>query len=212
MHFEEIFDIGIDYGADGGHSWDTQVLSFPNGATRRNQQFADALGRWQLGNRNVRSDELAYIRGFLHAMRGRMHSFLYKDWNDYIATQELLAHESQQDVQLTKTYGLAINGWSRAIKKPSADGFVLESNTGSGWVVVSPSNYDLDTTTGIVSLDTAINLDSGDGLRWTGFFYVPARFDRDMVSAQFLGLEQRASGNEFAYAIGDLSVVEDAEA
>lgn len=210
-HFEEVFDIGIDYGADGGHSWDTQVLAFPNGRARRNQQFSDALGRWQLGNRTVRGDELEYIRGFLHAMRGAAHTFLYKDWNDYTATNELLAHDAQAEVQLIKTYGSSINAWARTIKKPKASTFVLEVNTGGGWVALAtPADYTLDATTGIVTLDVA--LDTSDALRWSGEFYVPARFDRDMVTAQFVGLEERDGGDVLAYSIGELSVVEDPEA
>lgn len=206
-HFDEVLDLGYDYGADGGLGWETQVIAFPSGQTRRNQVRENAIGRWQLGNRNVNAAQADAIAGFFHAMRGRLHSFLYRDWNDYRAVdQQLLVTGS--DVQLIKAYGLSINGWIREIKKPKPGTVVLEANEGAGWVELEAGvDYTLNPSTGVVTL--LIGLESVAQLRWSGEFYVPVRFDRDVLDLQFLAYEHRGGAAERAYSLGALAVVEE---
>src|SRR5690606_12041453 len=108
MHFDVVFDIGLDYGATGGQSWDTQIAGFPSGRALRNQRRSNALGVWQLGNRTVSDAEKDYILDYLHAMRGRLHSFLFKDWNDYQAKNQQLVLDGTDETQLIKSYGLTI--------------------------------------------------------------------------------------------------------
>lgn len=207
-HYDVLFDIGYDYGADGGQAWETQIVRFPSGRALRNQRRSRAVGVWQLGNRTVSDAQWEYIQDFMHAMRGRVHSFLFKDWTDYRVVEQQLILGDTDEVQLIKTYGLAINPWVRDILKPVASTVVIEERTGSVWTALQPGvDYELDDSTGIVTLATPP--DTGDALRWSGEFYVPARFDRDIATAQFLGIEQRSSGPFHAYAIGDLAVVEE---
>jgi uncharacterized protein (TIGR02217 family) len=210
MHFDVVLDIGFDYGADGGLSWDTQVIHFPNGRARRNMRRSVPLGAWQLGNRDIDAATLDTLQGFLHAMRGRAHSFLYKDWNDYRASDEALVLDGSDESQLIKTYGASINSWVRNIVKPNADTVVISYNSGSGFAALTVDvDYTLDAVTGIVTWLLDPLPDTSDAMRWSGEFWVPVRFDRDVLSAQFLGFERRASGDELAYSIGALSVVEE---
>lgn len=207
-HYDVLLDLGYDYGADGGLAWDTGIISFPNGLNVRNMRRSRPIGAWQLGNRNVDRETLDYLQGFLHAMRGRAHTFLYKDWTDYEAREEQIIPDGDE-IQLIKSYGRAINPWVRDITKPVASSVIIEMNDGSGWVGLDPdTDYTLDDSTGLVTL--AQSPESGDLFRWSGEFYVPVRFDRDVLSAQFLGYEERADGTrEHAYAIGGLMIVEE---
>lgn len=211
MHFDEVLDVGYDYGATGGHGWATQVIAYPNGRTRRNMDRSVALGAWELGNRNVDLQTLETLRGFFHAMRGRAHSFLYKDWNDYLAIQQPLEIDGGLTTQLTKTYGLSINPWVRDILKPDPSTVVIEVNQGTaGWETLEAGvDYELDPSTGIVTWDVAP--DTGAEIRWTGKFWVPVRFDSDIFDAQFLGIEEREDGDELAYHIGGLPLIEEPE-
>lgn len=207
-HFDEVFDVGFDYGASGGQSWDTQIIAFPSGVTKRNQRRSAAVGQWQLGNREILDSQWAYIQGFMHAMRGRLNSFLFKDWTDYSATEQQLVLDGSNTTQLIKTYGLSINPWIRDITKPNASTVVIEELVGSTWVALEAGvDYTLDDSTGVITWDSPP--DSGTAIRWSGEFYVPVRFDRDVVVAQFIGAEPRNGRLVHAYAIGDLAVIEE---
>lgn len=208
-HYDTVLDVGYDYGADGGLAWDTQIIAFPNGRTRRNMRRSRPLGQWQLGNRDVDAATYEQLAGFFHAMRGRAHSFLYKDWNDYRADEESLVHDNDDTIQLIKTYGLSINGWIRGITKPKASTFVLEMNMGGGWEELEAgSDYTLNDSTGVVTL-LGDPPDTSDLFRWSGEFYVPVRFDRDEFTAQFIGYEERDAEQRHAYSLGGLAVVEE---
>lgn len=210
MHFEVLLDVGFDYGADGGLAWDTQVVNYPNGGSRRNERRSVPLGQWQLGNRNVDASTLDYLTGFLHAMRGRAHSFLYHDWNDYLADNEPLIIDGTATSQLMKTYGLGINDWVREIRKPKATAVTIEYDQGSGFTALTAGiDYTLDDTTGLITWLINPLPNMPDSMRWSGEFRVPVRFDRDVLSSQFLGLEERESSTERAYSIGDLVVIEE---
>lgn len=208
MHYDEVLDLGYDYGALGGLAWDTTVIEYPNGQSRRNQNRSAARGAWQLGDRRVDGDTADTLDGFFHAMRGRTHSFLYLDWGDYLVTEQQLIVEGDE-AQLIKIYGLAINPWVREIKKPDAESVVIEINEGAGWEALEAGvDYTLDATSGLVTFDEAP--ETSAQLRWSGRFYVPVRFDRDKLDKQFLGIEERSSGGVVrAYAIGGLAVIEE---
>lgn len=210
MHFDEVLDIGYDYGADGGQAWETQIIEFSNGRTRRNQRRSAPLGQWQLGNRMIDAQTLDYLRTFMHGMRGRLHSFLYRDWTDYEAVDEQLVIDGTATSQLIKAYSLSINGWVRDIVKPDPAKVTIEHDSGAGFIpLVLDSDYTLDASTGIVTWLLDPLPDDPDVMRWSGEFWVPVRFDSDVFSAQFMGFEERPSGNERAYQIGSVSVTEE---
>lgn len=207
MHYEQVLDLGYDYGAIGGLGWDTTVIEYPTGQSRRNQNRSAALGAWQLGDRRIDGDTADLLDSFFHAMRGRVHSFLYLDWGDYLVKEQQLIVEGDT-AQLIKVYGLSINAWVRDIQKPDATSVVLEMNEGAGWETLEADvDYTLDATTGIVTFDTPP--ETSAQVRWSGRFYVPVRFDRDRLDKTFLGIEEREGGDVRAYAIGGLAVVEE---
>jgi uncharacterized protein (TIGR02217 family) len=204
-HFDVVLDLGWDHGADGGEGWDTHVTVFPSGRTRRNQRRADAVGVWQLGGRRLNVSEYTYLKGFFHAMRGQAHSFLYKDMNDHRAEQEPLVADGSAEVELIKTYGLAINPWTRRIRKPQADSVLIELDDGGGFEpLVGDVDYELDPSTGSITW-LITPPDAPQLVRWTGEFYVPARFDRDTLDAQFIAID----GEDALYELGALGVVEE---
>lgn len=206
-HFEEVLDLGVDYGADGGLGWDTGVVTFPNGTSHRTSHRSDAQGAWRLGNRRIDIAEFKTLSGFFHAVRGQAHSFLYKDWNDYTADNEQLPADGSATTQLIKTYGLAINAWIRLITKPAAASVLVELDSGAGYAALAAGvDYTLDATTGILTWLGAPP-DAPDLLRWSGEFFVPVRFDRDRLDAQFIARDE--DGDESLYELGELGVIED---
>ena len=143
---EERLDVGIDYGAVGGPGFLTEVVELAGGHEHRNAAWADARGRWELGDRLVAKSDLETLQAFFRARRGRAVGFRYRDWNDWEATGEALAPDGTPTVQLTKTYASAGESQVREIRKPVA-GTVSLARGGSAFV-----DYTLDTTTGVVTL------------------------------------------------------------
>lgn len=143
---EERLDVGIDYGAVGGPQWSTDVVEFGSGFEHRNAHWADARGRWELGERNVTLSDLQYLQTFFRARRGRAQGFRYRDWNDWDVADEALAPDGTPTVQLIKTYSNAGEDQIRDITKP-VDGTVSLTRGGSDF-----TGWSLDTTTGVVTL------------------------------------------------------------
>jgi uncharacterized protein (TIGR02217 family) len=206
MHFESVLDLGVDYGSDGGLGWDTGIARFPSGREHVNQARSHALGAWQLGNRRLDVAEYNTLSDFFHAMRGRAHTFLYKDWNDHKVVLQPLVADGSAETQLIKVYGLAINAWSREIRKPSASTVVIDLDSGGGFAALTAGvDYTLDATTGIVTWIGEAP-DAPDQLRWSGEFFVAARFDRDRFDAQFIARSE--DSKESLYELGTLGVYE----
>lgn len=146
---EERLDMGYDYGAVGGPVFATEIVTFGAGAEQRNAAWANARGRWELGERAVVKSKMDYVLGFFRARRGRLVGFRYRDWNDYLATGEALAPNGTPTVQLVKTYTSDTAGESerREIKKPVAASVSLVRG-GSPF-----AGFAVDGATGLVTLN-----------------------------------------------------------
>lgn len=209
MVFEELLDVGFDYGVSGGPEFLTEVIENAAGLEPvRAQLRARPRRRFQLGNRRVDSAFHDYMLGFFLHKRGRRYGFLLRDWQDYRAAQQPLEADGEPELQLVKTYGGAVDPLVRQITRPVVSTVVIEQFTGGNWVTLTPTtNYTLDSTTGLITWVTTPP-DSPDLLRWSGEFNVPVRFDADQFPSQFLSYEDRGAEEELAYALGSLSVVE----
>lgn len=204
MFFREILDLGFDYGATGGPQWDDEIAV---NLAKRELRFAigeQPQRRYELGNRTVLKEQHDYLLNFHTAMRGRRHSFLYKDWGDYRARQELLELDGTTATQLIKTYGAGINPFVREIHYIDPE-ITLELDSGSGFVQQTPTtDYTVDPDTGEITWVSAP--DAGWTARWSGTFYVKVRFDARNFTSQFLVSD---GGEEEGYAISSLPLIED---
>lgn len=205
MFYRHILDVGLDYGATGGPVWDDEIIVSLAKREKRTTIGSQPRRRYELGNREVLSQQHDLLRDFHYAMRGRRHSFLYKDWGDFRAVQEPLTLDGTATTQLTKTYGGAINGFVREINYIDPAALVLELDTGSGFVVQEPgTHFTVNQDTGVITWVSAPSVD--DDARWSGPFFVRVRFDTQQFSSQFLVLDD---DDEAGYAIGSLPLIED---
>lgn len=148
--YETRFPECISYGSVGGPSWKTDVIVFDSGFEQRNQRWANLRNVYDVAY-GVRSiDDLRVLVAFFNEMRGRAHTFRYKDWLDFQVTNEPLVPTGTGTVQLIKTYGNGFNNYTKQIKKP-VSGQVALTRNGSPF-----TTFSVDTTTGIVTL-TAIS-------------------------------------------------------
>lgn len=186
MAFHEVrFPDNISRGARGGPERRTQIVELASGDEERNASWANSRRRYDVAYGIRRADDLAAVVAFFEARNGRLYGFRYKDWADYKSslpsqpvtpTDQLIGTGDGivTSFALLKHYASGAQAWTRAIAKPVA-GSVRIALDG----VEQMSSWSADTTTGVVSFDTA----PGAGVVITaGFaFDVPVRFDTDTL-------------------------------
>ena len=186
MAFHEVrFPDNIGRGARGGPERRTQIVELASGDEERNASWANSRRRYDVAYGIRRADDLAAVVAFFEARNGRLHGFRFKDWADYKSGLPSQAPGPQDQLigdgdgatsvfQLVKRYSSGSQTWTRVITKPVA-GTVRIALGG----VEQTSGWSVDTTTGLVSFDTA----PASGVAITaGFeFDVPARFDTDTL-------------------------------
>lgn len=190
----------ISYGATGGPTWSTEVVSVESGREKRNSRWAFPQHRWDVSHAVKTQDELDELRAFFLAMAGRTHAFRFKDWSDFAATtaQGKATGLTSTTFQLVKRYTFGAVSKDRQIVKPIATGFALFN---SGAALVLTSDYTLDATTGIV---TTVTPKTAANLSWSGQFDVPMRFDTDEFRAEIIN----ASQGEYLYSLSDVPLLE----
>lgn len=190
----------ISAGAKGGPSFSTTVTILSSGGEQRNVNWSRERPKYDIstGLRDV-ADFIAYEK-FFYARMGRAVGFRFKDWGDYRcpywratpgdldAMQTLFTTTGVlATFQLSKTYGDGGGSFVRTIRKPVAGtlalyhtGVLMTAGTGG-------SQYQIDTTTGIVTLGATVAATTGHTITGSFEFDVPARFDTDELNATVEG-------------------------
>ena len=186
MAFHEVrFPDDISRGARGGPERRTQVVELASGDEERNASRVDSRRRYDAAYGIRRGDDLAAVVAFFEARNGRLHGFRWKDWGDHRSglpstpvtpiDQALYTGDGDtESFQLVKRYESGAQAWVRRIVKP-VTGTVRVALAG----VEQLSGWSVETTNGIVTLDTA---PASGVLITAGFeFDVPVRFDTDRL-------------------------------
>ena len=151
--FHEVrFPDNIAYGATGGPEFATTVVATGAGHEKRNVNWAEARGRWDVASGLKKQAQIDELIAFFRARRGKAYGFRFKDWTDYKATGQLLGtgDDAQTQFQLVKHYPSGSVIEVRTITKPVA-GTVKVYLDG----VEQLSGWSVDTTTGLVTFSTA---------------------------------------------------------
>jgi uncharacterized protein (TIGR02217 family) len=186
--FDEIeIPLTIGYGAAGGPTFLTEVVTIDGGYERRNQTWSQARRKFD-ARTGVRSrGDAAVLVAFFQARAGRAHGFRLRDWSDCSSASDGVSPPSFGDqslgsgdgattiFQLIKNYGDSAATYARVIAKPVAGSVVIGvagAQVTSGWSV--------DTTTGLVTFAVAPAV--GAALTAGYQFDVPVRFDTDQLN------------------------------
>lgn len=139
----------------------------------RNQNQEFPLCHFDVSHAARLASAFATLLAFQRAMRGKLHSFRFKDWSDYSATasQGIFAMLTSTTFQMYRTYVAGSATHNRIIQKPWPSTVTV---TGGTTPVV-------DYTTGIVTVA------SGTPTAWAGEFDVPCHFDQDDMQGEFIG-------------------------
>ena len=183
MNFAEIqFPSDISYGAIGGPTYSTDVVTMLSGYEQRNSNWHSARAKYNIASGIKTEEQWQILIAFFRARKGKAIGFRFKDWSDYKASEEQIGIGDglRTDFQLIKTYTSGdITVW-REIKKPVLGTVQIYFNN-----VVSNSDYSVDYTTGTVHFkeppeqDTIIMADFE--------FDVPVRFDTDELQISLDG-------------------------
>jgi uncharacterized protein (TIGR02217 family) len=121
--FHEVrFPDNIAYGATGGPEFATTVVATSAGHEKRNINWAQARGRWDVASGLKKQAQIDELIAFFRARRGKAYGFRFKDWTDYKATGQLLGtgDDAQSQFQLVKHYPSGSVIEVRTITKPVA--------------------------------------------------------------------------------------------
>lgn len=190
----------VGFGTTNGPAWRTRRVATRAGIVYRNPIQALPLYRFVIVYNNLAQLEQheAVVAAFNACMAG-VHSFRIKDYQDYIAENELLpvlGTGSAQQVQLTKTYTFGGQSVARNIRKPVEGTVTLTANG-------SPLAATVDYETGIVSFTASASA----VLRWSGEFDVPVMFEEDELP--FSSEDRGVNG---LFLSGNVSLIEDRSA
>lgn len=169
----------VERGAQGGPGFKTTVLPLASGHEKRNQDWTNSKGSWDISYGIQDKADFTRVLRFFMARRGRAYGFRFKDWSDYevVRQQFGVADGVEVEFQLTKTYTDTVNPYVRPISKPVLAGEDYPVRVWRNNVLLAGADYAIDTTTGLITFDTPGTL--GHVLEWEGEFDVPVRFDRD---------------------------------
>lgn len=183
------FPDNISEGAVGGPTYNTSIAMTQDGREARNQNWDGSKLSYDVAFGVKTQDQLKELIAFFRSVKGKMHSFRFKDWTDYTATSSegLLGETNQSGAfflsgvggtgptyQLGKRYVTGAISEDRKIQKIVAGSYVIYKNAGAQTEGV---DYTIDINTGIVTF--AIDPGGGDALTASFQFDVPVRFDTD---------------------------------
>lgn len=171
-HSTAILAEGIAVGFSGGPVWNTSALTSVSGHEQRNQMRAEPVHAYSFTGADQQRAGLLALKAFHMGRRGRLYSFLLKDWSDFSGTGEALGTGDGADVtfQIVKAYS-SVNPWSRTIRHIKSGTLTVYANG----VAVDPADY--AQANGLVTFDTAPAL--GVVITADFEFYVPVRFQQD---------------------------------
>lgn len=177
MWVDARFPEQISYGASGGPGFSTDIVTSIGGGESRNQNWALARGRWEVGltNRTTAETE-AFVAFFYSVAKGMANSFRFRDPLDHTFTAQPLGtgDGTTTTFQLVKIYTLGSQSYTRVLHKPVA-GTVTVTLDGTPAV-----GFTVSTMTGVVTITPAP--DVGVAVVASGEFDVPVRLSIDDLS------------------------------
>jgi len=162
----------IERDAKGGPRFNTSIFIGANGFEYRNVNWPVQIGRWSiaLGYRDDDDQDFLDVLAIFYNARGNALGFLFKDWSDYRAKDQMLGivEGEPTQFQLQKVYSIGAFSYARKITRPKY-----------GTVVIKLAGV---VQTGIdVNLNTGIIIGATSDMTASFEFNVPVRFDTDAM-------------------------------
>ncbi len=200
----------IAMGAQSDAEWSTALTAVVGGQESTNENWEDALHRFDASLSVRTATTYALARTHFHEVRGRARKFPFKDFLDFRVTTaqgKLLDATGVEPAangtyRLHKRYG-STNPWDRRITRPDTPIQVFRTRaavttdiTGAGAAVTYAGG------TVVISGHVA-----GDTYTWSGTFKVPCRYDIDRLPAAAIN-KQPAPGGDLLVDCGPIPICE----
>ncbi len=177
MNFIEIqFPTDISYGATGGPTYSTDVVSMFSGHEQRNSNWKNARARYNISTGIKTEEQWQALISFFRSCKGKAYGFRFKDWSDYKAKNQQIGIGDGEttEFQLVRFYTSGATMVTRIINKPVAGTVKVHK---SGNLRGSINEYSVNYTTGIITFTKA---PEPNIIIIADFeFDVPVRFDTD---------------------------------
>lgn len=173
----------VERGASGGPRFKTTVLTLSSGFERRNSDWSQTRGEWDVGYGIQSVKPLREVINFFYARNGRARAFRFKDWTDYQLERQSIGQTdtTTNTFQVFRRYESGAVGFNRILTK-------IVAGTVSVWVNDVAINegpgadeYQIDVETGIVTLGGTLSGQDGTEVEVACEFDVPVRFANDAL-------------------------------
>lgn len=182
--FDEVrIDEDVEKGAKGGPRFNTGLVPLANGFERRNQNWSQSRGQWDIGYGITTKALFSLVVEFFYARRGRARGFRFKDWTDFEMARQVVGttDTATTDFQIFVRYTSGSVTFDRTLYK-------IVSGTVSVWVNsvsitegAGVGEFSLDYDTGVLTLGSTLAAQSGTDVEVECEFDVPVRFDTDAL-------------------------------
>jgi uncharacterized protein (TIGR02217 family) len=184
MAFDNVrLPIDVERGAQGGPVFSTTVLQLVSGHGKRNQNWSQTRGQWDVGYGIQHKEDMQAVIDFFYARRGKARGFRFRDWSDYeLDGQQIgIGDAAETEFQIFKRYSSGGVDFDRILTAVVAD--TLEVRLAG----VLTAAYTLDALTGLVTFNAPPGLSVS--ITATCEFDVPVRFDTDQLQINMATFE-----------------------
>lgn len=173
----------IERGAQGGPRFRTTVITLSSGFERRNRDWEQTRGAWDIGYGLQRKDQFDDVVAFFYARNGRARGFRFKDWLDFqLARQAIgVTDGTNATFQIFRRYTSGTVTFDRLLTKPVAGTVLVWVNGVAITLGAGADEFQVDTTTGIITLGATLAAQTGTTVESQCEFDVPVRFDTDAL-------------------------------
>ena len=174
---------GYTTGSKGGPSFSTVIVRTDSGAEYSIQRWAQSRGKWNVAYDVQTLAQLLTLQEFYQARGGKARGFLFQDNRDYQSNgyEAIGTGDGIKTVfQLVRNYTSGGVTAVRNVTRPQTGTVVVQV----AGVAVTPAS--ISYTAGTVTLSSAPTL--GQAVTASFKFYVPARFDSDVMDVTLDGI------------------------
>lgn len=169
------------FGFEVAPEFQTNVQNIQSGREKRNGEWDICRHRFSVPYSNITLQAYKNVKAVFYPMRGRLNTFMQKDWTDYQADDEIfgVGDGVEDTFQLRKISTKDGLTYERIITKVKSGVQIFVNG-------VPESSVTVDLDTGIVVFDSP---PAGSSiLTWSGEFYVHVRFDTDALPFNYANL------------------------